>query len=143
MNYVDALTYGFPAVLFQCTGDMTVYANITHMGGAPLPSKESLDAWLASNPVAPNSEGIILTKYQFRKLFTLNERIAIDSAPVNPNIPAQYRAALTTMAKDLEVSHEVQLTANPDVAVGVNTLEQLGLIGAGRAAQILANQPPQ
>ena len=142
MNYVDALTYGFPAVLFQCTGDMAVYSNIAHLGGAPLPTQEALDTWLTSNPVAPLQHGVVITKYQFRKLFTLNERIAIDSAPLNTNIPAQYRAALTTMAKDLEVSQEVQLTANSDVAAGVMMLEQLGLIGVGRAAQILANQAP-
>ena len=143
MNYVDALTYGFPAVLFQCTGDMNVYENLTHLGGPNLPTEEALDNWILANPVAPNTVGTILTKYQFRKLFTLNERIAIDSAPSNPNIPAPYRAALTTMTKDLEVSAEVQLTKNADVTAGVNMLEQLGLIGVGRAAQIIANQPPQ
>ena len=143
MNYVDALTYGFPAVLFQCSGDPTVYANIVHQGGATMPSQATLDAWIEANPEVPDLDGIVLTKYQFRKLFTLNERIAIDSAPINPNIPAQYRAALTTMIKDLDLSAEVFLTANPDVATGVQMLEQLGLIQVGRAAQILANQPPQ
>jgi hypothetical protein len=143
MNYVDALTYGFPAVLFQCSGDPTVYANLAHHGGPALPSQETLDAWIEANPEVPNVDGIVLTKYQFRKLFTLNERIAIDSAPINPNISAPYRAALTTMIKDLDLSAEVFLTANPDVATGVQMLEQLGLIGVGRAAQILANQPPQ
>lgn len=139
MNYVDALTSGFPAVIFQCTGDSAVYENLTHLGGADMPSQEALDAWIAANPTGAN--GIVITKYEFRKLFTFNERVAIDSAPTNTNIPAQYRAAIATMLKDLEVSGSVFLTTNPDVANGVNMLEQLGLIGVGRAAQVLANTP--
>ena len=134
MNYVDALTYGFPAVLFQCSGDPTVYANLAHHGGPALPSQETLDAWIEANLEVPDLEGVVLTKYQFRKLFTLNERVAVDNAPNNTAIPAQYRAMIVTMSNDLNLSGEVYLTANPDVAAGLNMLEQLGLIGPGRAA---------
>lgn len=139
-TYIEAIAVGFPGVFCRATGDGSVYENIVHEGGGPLPAKTTLDEWILANP---KTSGIILTKYQFRKLFTINERVAIDSAPSNPNIPAQYRAMLLTMNKDMEISHEVQLSDNPDVAQGVNFLEQLGLIGPGRAAQILANQPPQ
>jgi tRNA(Ser,Leu) C12 N-acetylase TAN1 len=45
------------------------------------------------------------------------------------------------MAKDMELSAEVQLT-NPNTIAGVQMLEQLGLIGVGRAAQVLANRVP-
>lgn len=138
-TYVDALTYGFPGVQFQCTGDPTVYENITHLGGSAMPSQEALDTWIAANP---EPSGVRLTKYEFRKLFTLNERVAIDAAPTNTAIPANYRAMLQTMNRDMELSGEVHLSTNSDVAAGVNFLEQLGLIAAGRAAQILANQPP-
>jgi len=71
----------------------------------------------------------------------LNERVAVDNAQINPNIPAQYKAILLTMAKDMELSAEVQL-GNTDVQQGVQLLEQLGLIGAGRANQILSNTAP-
>lgn len=142
MTYVDALTYGFPAVLFQCTGDATVYANLTYLGGAPMPTQETLDAWLLANPTPPNPDGIVLTKYEFRKLFTFNERVAIDNVQSNTNIPLNYRMMISTFLKDLEVSGSVFLTTNADVAAGLNLLEQLGLIAAGRATQILANQPP-
>lgn len=139
-TYIQAIGVGFPTVQCQAIGDGSVYENITWLGGAPLPSKETLDEWIAANP--QTDQGIVLTKYQFRKLFTLSERVAIDNAPTDPNIPAQYRAMLLTITKDLDLSSEVFLTTNPDVAAGVGLLEQLGLIGPGRGAQILANQLP-
>lgn len=140
-TYIQAIGDGFPAVNCHAVGDGSVYEDIIWDGGAPLPSKEVLDEWIAANPMS--SKGIVLTKYQFRKLFTLQERIIIDSAHLNTNIAPEYRAALLTMTKDLDLSNEVFLTTNPDVATGVNMLEQLGLIAPGRSAQILANQPPQ
>lgn len=85
--------------------------------------------------------GVALTRYEFRKLFTFNERVAIDSSPTNTSIPANYRAMILTLLKDLELSGEVQLW-NPDVQQGIGLLEQIGLIGPGRAAQILSNTPP-
>lgn len=139
-TYIQVISIGFPAVACHAPGDGSVYEDIVWDGGAAMPSKETLDTWIASNPEPP--QGIVLTKYEFRKLFTFEERIAIDTAPTNTNIPANYRAAVATMMKDLEVSGSVFLTTNQDVADGVNLLEQLGLIGVGRAAQVLANQAP-
>ena len=55
-------------------------------------------------------------------------------------LAAQNKAVLSTIMKDLDVSGEVQLD-NPDVAAGVQFLETVGLLGAGRAAQILSNTP--
>ena len=83
----------------------------------------------------------VLTKYQFRKLFTFNERVAIDSAPTNVNIPAAYRAALSTIQKDMDSSGMVELD-NSDTAEGLGFLTQLGLLASGRMYQILANTPP-
>lgn len=74
-------------------------------------------------------------------MFTLAERVAVDNAQSNPNIPANYKAILLTVVKDLEVSGSVELY-NPDVISGVHMLEQIGLIGPGRAEMILANTPP-
>lgn len=139
-TYMQAIGTGFPEVQCHAIGDGSDYDTIVWDAGAPLPSKQTLDEWIAANPVS--GEGIVLTKYEFRKLFTFNERVAIDSAGTNTNIPANYRAMIVTLLKDLEVSGSVLLTANPDVAAGLDLLEQLGLIGTGRAAQILANQQP-
>lgn len=88
-----------------------------------------------------NTQLNTITKFQFRKLFTFNERVALDNFQSNTNIPANYKAILTTMFKDLDSSGAVVMTL-PDVIQGVNMLEQLGLIGTGRAAQILARQNP-
>jgi hypothetical protein len=138
LSYLDAVTQGFPAVQAHCESSPFVYDNIIWSGGDALPSQDDLDAWIAAeNIVLSNS----VTKYQFRQLFTVNERIAIDNAGANTAIPANYRAMLVTIMKDLELSQTVILN-NPAVSQGVHFLETLGLIGAGRAARILSNQPP-
>ncbi len=138
-TYIKAISIGFPLVQCHSLGDGSVYEDIVWDGGEPLPSKATLDAWIASNPESQPER--VLTKYQFRKLFTFTERIGIDNFAANTNISAQNKAILSTIIKDLEVSGEVQLD-NPDVASGIGFLEQVGLIGAGRAAQILSNTPP-
>lgn len=137
-TYMEAIGQGFPGVECHAAGDGILYEEITWDAGNPMPSKETLDAWIANNP---KPERIQLTKYEFRKLFSLMERVAIDNAPTNPAIPLQYRMMLVTMQKDLELSGVVELD-NPDVAAGMGMLEQLGLIAHGRGAQILANMPP-
>lgn len=141
LTYMQAISIGFPAVQCHAAGDGSVYSELVWDAGAAIPSQETLDSWIAANPEM-TEDNITLTKYQFRKLFTLTERVAVDNAPNNTAIPANYRAMLLTMAKDMELSAEVQL-GNPDTAAGVHFLEQLGLIGAGRAAQIISNTPPQ
>ena len=138
-TYIQAISMGFPLVQCHATGNGAVYEDIVWDSGEPLPSKETLDAWIAANPNSMPER--ILTKYQFRKLFTFQERIAVDNFAANPNISVQNKAILSTIIKDLEVSGEVQLD-NPDVAQGIGFLEQIGLIGTGRAAQIIANTPP-
>lgn len=139
MTYLQAISRGFPLVVCNAIGDGSIYENILWQSGEPLPSKETLDAWIAANPgmIAERN----LTKYQFRKLFSFNERLAIDNFASNPNISAQNKAVLSTILKDLELSGEVQLD-NPDVAQGIQFLEAVGLVQVGRAAQILANTPP-
>lgn len=137
-TYIEAISKGFPAVQCHAPGEGNVYEDIIWDAGAPLPSKETLDEWIAANP-KDVTEG--LTKYQFRKLFTLNERVLIDNAQQNPNISANNKAILATIMKDLEVSGAVYLN-NPDTIQGVMFLEQIGLIAQGRSAQILANVAP-
>lgn len=139
ITYIEAIGKGFPSVQCHAIGDGSTYESLVWDAGSPIPDKTTLDQWIAANPVVP--VGIALTRYEFRKLFTFNERVAIDSSPTNTAIPANYRAMLTTLLKDLELSGEVQLY-NPDVQAGVGMLEQLGLIGVGRAAKILSNTPP-
>ncbi len=139
LNYVDAVAGFAPGTPVSAVGDPFVYENLVWGEGVtPIP-QASLDSWIAANPAGPG--GVTLTKYQFRKLFTFTERIGIDNFASNPGISDQNKAILSTIIKDLEVSGEVQLF-NPDVAQGIGFLEQIGLIGVGRSAQILSNTPP-
>lgn len=79
----------------------------------------------------------ILTKLAFRRRFTLAERVAMDSAPDNTAFDANTRAILRTMTRDLELAEDINLD-DADVISGVMLLEQLQIIAAGRAAEVLA-----
>lgn len=138
-SYLSAISIGFPLVQCHSTDDGSVYENLVWDSGEPIPPKSVLDTWIAANPNALPER--VLTKYQFRKLFTFAERVSIDNFMSNPNISAQNKAVLSTIIKDLDASGEVQLDL-PDVAQGIGFLEQIGLIGTGRAAQIISNSPP-
>lgn len=84
--------------------------------------------------IAPES-AVVLNKVDFLRLFTQTERIAIKAASkVNPIIEDyQYM---------LDNSNTI-LLSDPDIQSGVPLLEAAGLIGLGRAVQILAGQPPE
>jgi hypothetical protein len=120
------------------TGDPFDYNSLDWEGGAALPSQDELNEWILANP--GYSVRLELTKYEFRKLFTLNEKVAIDNCQTNATIPAQYKAILVSVMKDLELSAVIHLD-NPDVAAGVNLLVSVGLLTAPRAAEILSNTP--
>ena len=76
--------------------------------------------------------GPLLTKLQFQRLFTQAERIAVRAAD-NPAI-VDYRE-LGLLADGIDL-------ADADVIAGVGYLEASGLIGSGRAAEVLAGTPP-
>lgn len=138
-TYIEAIGKGFPGVQCHAIGDGSTYESLVWDAGQPIPSQQVLDEWIAANPSVSSER--VLTKYQFRKLFTFTERVNIDNFAMNPNISAQNKAVLSTIMKDLEVSGEVQLDL-PDVSAGIQFLEQVGLLATGRAAQIIANTPP-
>lgn len=48
-TYIQAIGWGFPNVQCHCIGDGSVYENIVHDSGDPLPSKATLDDWIANN----------------------------------------------------------------------------------------------
>lgn len=70
----------------------------------------------------------LISRLQFQRRFTLAERIAIRSS--NDPVVIDYRE-LGQLAEQIDLNDE-------DVIVGLGYLEQLGLIGQGRAAEILA-----
>jgi hypothetical protein len=72
----------------------------------------------------------VLTKREFLKKFTPTEYGNIKAACA-ANATVDYFWQLFTLAEEVNMS-------DPDTAGGIGLLEQAGLIGAGRAAEILA-----
>jgi len=95
---------------------------------------------LSERPPAPPEPtpapppAVILNKVDFLRLFTQTERINIRAAAAVNSVVADYQYML-------DAATTVNLS-DPDILAGVPLLEQAGLIGPGRAAQILANEPP-
>lgn len=83
---------------------------------------------------------INLTKLQFRRRFTLPERIAVDafnaSYEGNPMLTDEQKAAIRTNLKDYDEAFDIDLSDEGTIA-GVQMYEALGLIAPGRAAEIL------
>jgi hypothetical protein len=131
MTYAAAVSAGFPTVEFTVTGDPAIYENLDWTGGDSIPSRDDLDAWIKLNS---------LTKYQFRQLFTMAERVAIDNAQLNPSITDDNKAILFTMTKDLDLAESIELS-NAHTIQGIQFLVAVGLLAAPRAAQILAGIP--
>lgn len=77
-----------------------------------------------------------LTLGKFRDRFTFAERVAIDNAPDNTDLPAPTRAAMRTLLKDFETASQIELD-HVQTIIGVRTIEDFGLLAAGRADQIL------
>ena len=78
-----------------------------------------------------------ISKLAFRRRFTLAERVAFDDAPNNTAFPAEVRATLRTMVKDLELAEEIHLD-DTDVVNGLNLLVSLGILTAARADEVRA-----
>ncbi len=81
-----------------------------------------------------------ITKLAFRNRFTLAEKAAMELAALdNPQATLQERsqsALLRAMMKDLEVATFIDLD-RVETREGVETLETFGLLGEGRASEIL------
>jgi len=86
-------------------------------------------------PPEPTPAAIPLNKVDFLRLFLQSERIAIRNAAKVNAVIADYQ--------DMLNAANVVLLTDPDIISGVPLLEQAGLIGPGRAAQILANEKPE
>lgn len=84
-------------------------------------------------PVEPEPEQPvrILTKLQFRNRFTMDEKAALYTA-------AESNAMLRIFLDDLNAAENIDLD-DPATVGAVNALEHLGIIGSGRAAEILEN----
>ena len=83
--------------------------------------------WQVEPTDYPNNKS--LTHLEFLRRFTSDERIAITQAGLSNTAIADY-------IKMLDVAKSIN-TTDSDVAAGVQSLEAAGVIGVGRAAEIL------
>ena len=74
----------------------------------------------------------ILTKLEYLRRFTTEERVAIREASKTNPVLEDYLAMM-------ELAEEID-TGDADTIGAVNMLEQVGLIGAGRASEVLNGQ---
>lgn len=96
-------------------------------------------AWVAAGGIADVIKAPtprVMSKLEFRRLFTMQERVTIDNASDNAALPAEVRAAMKTMLTDLALAEQVHLD-DADIVYGVNFMAQVGLIAPERVAQIL------
>lgn len=81
-----------------------------------------------------------ITEFAFRMRFTNDEKVAMEMASIdNPELDVlrrQEAARLRVYIADLRAAQFVDLDL-PDTRTGVLTLEAIGIIAAGRGAQIL------
>jgi hypothetical protein len=136
-NYIEAISIGFPTVGCHVLDDGTTYETIVWDNGEPLPSKEVLDTWIASNAPSQNRR---ITVYAIRQRFTIPERVGIELTSIdNPTASddiRQFSALLRVVLMDLQSATFVDLD-NTNVIQLIQMLEQRGLIGSGRASEIL------
>ena len=91
-------------------------------------------------PPAPELRHI--TKLAFRNRFTMKEKVAIELAGnINPNDPVQkQQLAATVRASNADISASTYIDLDrPDTRAGVESMEEFGLLAAGRADEILDN----
>jgi hypothetical protein len=141
ITYMMAIGKGFPDVQCHAVGDGSVYSSIVWDAGSPLPDQTTLDQWIAANPNAFVVESKI-TVLALRNRFTQTEKVTIEMASMdNPAAPMQQRqlaASLRVFMTDLANATFVDLQ-RLDTIAGVTTLETYGLIGPGRASDILTS----
>lgn len=88
--------------------------------------------------------GTRITRLAFRNRFTTTEKAALEIASLdNPNATMEQRglaATLRAYLQDVQAATFIDLQ-RIDTRAGVQQLEQLGLIGVGRATAILDTPP--
>lgn len=79
--------------------------------------------------VETHAGGVVMTKREFIKRFTVEEYAAIKAAAAQ-NAALDYYWQMFMLAEEID-------SGNSDTIAGVTMLEQAGLIGEGRAQEIL------
>jgi hypothetical protein len=121
-----------PSTTFE-TIDNRVYRVIRNNDGN-IVSKAVVDPIVQSNKRQ-------LTKFQFRCLLTMDEKKLIDNIENNPNISDDTKETINTLRIDFQLADSILLD-HPLTILGINFLESVGILGSGRAEEILNNTPP-
>lgn len=83
-----------------------------------------------------------LTKLEFRKLFTLQERTMIDSFEVTfeslPNLTTEQKAVIRTAYNDFSVAQDIVVPFVQDILDMLDMFVLLGLLTAERKAEIVS-----
>lgn len=87
--------------------------------------------WTPGAPVVERASRV-MTKLEYLRRFTVGERVAIRAA-------AEQNAVLADYLQLMELAQDIN-TGDPDTIAAVTMLEQVGLIAAGRAQEILNGQ---
>lgn len=108
------------------------------MGEAQVVSDPS-DEQESPPPLAP-TYGTVITKSALRNRFTQAEKAGVEFAAVDmPTATLEQRqvsAALRAMLRDMDLVETIDL-AHPLVQQGIQWLESIGLLDAGRANEVL------
>lgn len=107
----------------------TFMKSVSYRAGVD-PFSDVEDRLMAEHPGFVRVSPKRITRLEFLQRFTQTERVTIRTA-AKQSVPIEDYLALVDAATFIDVTR-------PDTMAGVQALEQLGLIGAGRAAQILA-----
>jgi hypothetical protein len=138
------------AVLASGSGALLAWASTVQ--GLPTPPANSvvreLDAWDAPPPlpyvwsptaldwIVPEGVTVKLSRLQFRWRYTLAEQVAIELAE-REHADATVRATLAVLRMSLSEATDIDVT-DPRTVQGVQYHAAVGLIQAGRVAEILA-----
>jgi hypothetical protein len=78
----------------------------------------------------------VLTRLEFIRLFTALEREDLYNFATNAGLTNAQKRKLSVFFEDLKLADEVNLD-DTDIQAGVPALQAWGLIGAGRAVEVL------
>jgi len=117
--------------------DVSKFRNATPHGNfivAEYSGALPLDDYTEPEPVS-----VFISHWKLRTLFTLEEEVAFDNFEENADLTADQKKILRTITRRLESvkDKEVDLK-DPATVEALQTLEQFGIIGEGKAETILA-----
>lgn len=83
-----------------------------------------------------------ITKYEFRALFTVQERMAVDafnvSYDVNPGLSDTQKAQIRTGLQDFDAALSIAVPFLDSVVAMINLYQSVGILSEARAAEIIS-----